>query len=92
MKVEDCPGRSSHLSHLPGLPRSTVYLAIANSCPTDINGELKHEGSVFPQGITLYTSEDGGCSFNQACLPVAVKVRRQAWVALWAFVPTDLLH
>jgi hypothetical protein len=30
-------------------PCRTVYLAIANSCPTDITGQAKHEGSSFPQ-------------------------------------------
>ena len=29
---------------------------------------------VAPQGITLFTSIDGGNVFNQACLPVAIKV------------------
>lgn len=27
------------------------------------------------QGITLYTSRDGSKNFQQACLPVAIKVR-----------------
>lgn len=51
----------------------SVYLAMANSCPTDINGKQRSEAPAYPQGITLFTSQDGGCSFTQACLPVAVK-------------------
>lgn len=51
----------------------SVYLAMANSCPTDINGHQRSDSPTFPQGITLYTSQDGGCMFTQACLPVAIK-------------------
>lgn len=45
-----------------------VYLALANSCPTDINGKERKGSSPYPQGITLYTSTDGGDSFAQVSL------------------------
>lgn len=51
----------------------TVYLAFANSCPTDVNGKPLKEPSKFPGGITLFTSTDGGNTFVQACLPIALK-------------------
>ncbi|KAL6759447.1 hypothetical protein V8C86DRAFT_2572580 [Haematococcus lacustris] len=52
---------------------STIYLAVSNACPVDMDGRTKSSSSAFPQGITLYTSQDAGCLFLQACLPVAVK-------------------
>ncbi|PNW71630.1 hypothetical protein CHLRE_16g662250v5 [Chlamydomonas reinhardtii] len=51
----------------------SVYLAFANSCPTDVNGKSRSSPSSYPRGITLYTSLDAGNSFTQACLPVALK-------------------
>ncbi|KAG2441862.1 hypothetical protein HXX76_003470 [Chlamydomonas incerta] len=51
----------------------SVYLAFANSCPTDINGKSRSSPSSYPRGITLFTSLDAGNSFTQACLPVALK-------------------
>lgn len=51
----------------------SVYMAFANSCPTDVAGAKVKKGSSFPKGITLYTSRDAGRSFVQACLPVALK-------------------
>ncbi|KAG2489020.1 hypothetical protein HYH03_012458 [Edaphochlamys debaryana] len=50
----------------------SIYLAFANSCPTDINGRARSKPSSYPRGITLFTSLDGGSSFTQACLPVAL--------------------
>lgn len=52
---------------------SSIYLAVANSCPVDIDGKAKKGRSEFPQGISLYTSVDGGKTFTQACLPVAMQ-------------------
>eukprot|EP00197_Chlamydomonas_leiostraca_P003012 CAMPEP_0202867564 /NCGR_PEP_ID=MMETSP1391-20130828/9502_1 /ASSEMBLY_ACC=CAM_ASM_000867 /TAXON_ID=1034604 /ORGANISM="Chlamydomonas leiostraca, Strain SAG 11-49" /LENGTH=890 /DNA_ID=CAMNT_0049547617 /DNA_START=70 /DNA_END=2742 /DNA_ORIENTATION=- len=51
----------------------TVYLAVANSCPVDPSGRARKDKPQYPQGITLYTSLDGGNTFTQACLPVALK-------------------
>ncbi|KAF5837876.1 hypothetical protein DUNSADRAFT_3769 [Dunaliella salina] len=51
----------------------TVYLAFANACPTDVNGKPQTEPSKFPGGITLFTSTDGGNTFVQGCLPIALK-------------------
>lgn len=53
---------------------SAIYLAFANSCPTDVYGHARKSDQQWPRGITLYTSVDFGQSFSQACLPVALKV------------------
>lgn len=42
-----------------------VYLARSNLCPTDIKGNPRKADPQYPQGITLYTSIDGGDSFEQ---------------------------
>lgn len=52
---------------------NAVYLAFANSCPTDINGKARIVDRANANGITLYTSTDGGVNFVQACMPVALK-------------------
>lgn len=67
---------------------STIYLAFANSCPTDINGKDRGRDS-YPGGITLYTSTDGGANFIQACLPVALKVWAGAHLPI---LPTHCTH
>jgi hypothetical protein len=59
---------------------SAIYLAFANSCPTDIHGKTRKTDGQWPRGITLYTSVDFGKSFEQACLPVALKVGGEAGV------------
>lgn len=51
----------------------SIYLALANSCPTDIHGKPRKDDTGYPQGISLYTSVDAGKSFTQACLPAALK-------------------
>ena len=50
----------------------SIYLAYANTCPTDIHGNKRPSEKQTFKGITLYTSIDGSSSFLQACLPVAV--------------------
>ncbi|GFR45937.1 hypothetical protein Agub_g7400, partial [Astrephomene gubernaculifera] len=50
----------------------SVYLAFANSCPTEWDGSPRASPSKYPRGITLLTSIDGGNTFVQACLPVAL--------------------
>lgn len=50
-----------------------IYLAYSNLCPTDVYGKKRKADTTFPKGITLYTSRDGGVTFDQACLPVAIK-------------------
>jgi len=50
----------------------SIYLAYANTCPTDIHGNKRPSEKQNFKGITLFTSLDGGNGFLQACLPVAV--------------------
>ena len=50
-----------------------LYLARANRCPTDMAGKPAAVDPTSPPGITLHTSLDGGGTFRQACLPVALK-------------------
>ena len=47
-----------------------VYLSYANSCPTDIYGVQRFSSK---KGVSLFTSIDGGETFNLACIPVALK-------------------
>mmetsp|Transcript_3363 Transcript_3363/g.9396 ORF Transcript_3363/g.9396 Transcript_3363/m.9396 type:complete len:1023 (-) Transcript_3363:787-3855(-) len=49
-----------------------LYLAFANTCPTDITGGVRPEQDRSFMGIVLYTSEDGGNTFKQGCMPVAL--------------------
>eukprot|EP00201_Polytomella_parva_P016140 CAMPEP_0175072082 /NCGR_PEP_ID=MMETSP0052_2-20121109/19671_1 /TAXON_ID=51329 ORGANISM="Polytomella parva, Strain SAG 63-3" /NCGR_SAMPLE_ID=MMETSP0052_2 /ASSEMBLY_ACC=CAM_ASM_000194 /LENGTH=978 /DNA_ID=CAMNT_0016339465 /DNA_START=262 /DNA_END=3198 /DNA_ORIENTATION=+ len=49
-----------------------IYIAYSNSCPVDVQGNKRRDSST-SKGITLYTSADGGLTFDQACLPVALK-------------------
>ncbi|MEW5312182.1 MAG: hypothetical protein WDW38_003829 [Sanguina aurantia] len=51
----------------------SIYMAVANSCPTEIDGSPRASPSPFARGITLYTSTDAGATFTQACLPIALK-------------------
>ena len=51
----------------------SIYLAYANTCPTDIRGNKRPSTGQTFKGITMYTSIDGGNSFLQGCLPVAIK-------------------
>ncbi|MEW5296835.1 MAG: hypothetical protein WDW36_000087 [Sanguina aurantia] len=51
----------------------SIYMAVANSCPTEIDGSPRAAASSFARGITLYTSTDAGATFTQACLPIALK-------------------
>ena len=50
---------------------SVIYLAYANSCPNDIYGNVRPPGDS-RKGVSLYTSIDGGETFTQACVPVAI--------------------
>ncbi|KAG1664895.1 hypothetical protein FOA52_006241 [Chlamydomonas sp. UWO 241] len=51
---------------------NSVFLAYSNSCPTDIDGSPRRPHQSF-SGVVLYTSVDGAVSFEQGCVPVALK-------------------
>eukprot|EP00879_Flechtneria_rotunda_P009745 GHRR01010194.1.p1 GENE.GHRR01010194.1~~GHRR01010194.1.p1 ORF type:complete len:606 (+),score=150.47 GHRR01010194.1:219-2036(+) len=50
-----------------------LYLAVSNSCPQDMSGKPRTVDPSGPPGISLHTSQDGGATFREACLPVALK-------------------